>query len=346
RGAAEAYRLAGRVRLIRALFDAGGDHGHANLALEHRVEGRTPDDVGFGIDQLADVVGGLVHLEQLHVFAADDRDDDALGAGHRYAVEQRVGDGAFGGFERAVVALAFAGAHHRLAHLAHDRANVGEVEVDEARHDHQVGDRAHALLQHFVGELEGFLEGRFRFGDQEQVLVRNDEQRVDVLLQFLDPGFRGTHAPRAFEQERLRHHADGQDAFASRDLGNDRSRAGTGAAAHARGDEHHVHAVERTLDFLDRLFSRRAAHLRARAGAQAAGDVRPELDAVFGDRGVERLRVRVRDNEIDAFDLGFDHVGDRVAPGAAHADHGDPWTQFLHGWRADIDAHSKLSSRR
>src|SRR5690606_26491095 len=91
RGAAEAYRLAGRVRLIRALFDAGGDHGHANLALEHRVEGRTPDDVGFGIDQLADVVGRLVHLEQLHVFAADDRDDDALGAGHRYAVEQRVG---------------------------------------------------------------------------------------------------------------------------------------------------------------------------------------------------------------------------------------------------------------
>jgi hypothetical protein len=35
-------------------------------------------------------------------------------------------------------------AHHRLAHLAHDGADVGEVEVDEARHDHQVGDAAHA----------------------------------------------------------------------------------------------------------------------------------------------------------------------------------------------------------
>ncbi len=128
------------------------------------------------------MVRRLVDLEQLHVLAADDRDDDALGAGHRDAVEQRVGDGAFGGFERAVLALALAGAHHRLAHLAHHRAHVGEVQIDEARHDHQIGDRAHALLQHFVGELESFLEGGFRLGDQKQVLVGNDDQRVDVAL--------------------------------------------------------------------------------------------------------------------------------------------------------------------
>ena len=41
------------------------------------VEGRAEDDVGFGIDLLADAVGGLVDLEQGHVEAAGDVDQDA-----------------------------------------------------------------------------------------------------------------------------------------------------------------------------------------------------------------------------------------------------------------------------
>src|SRR5260370_659045 len=84
------------------------------------------------------------------------------------------------------LALGLAGAHHRLAHLAHHRADVGEVEVDETRHDHQVGDAAHAHVQHVVGHLEGVGEGRLLVGDLEQVLVGNDDQRVDHLLQFQD----------------------------------------------------------------------------------------------------------------------------------------------------------------
>ena len=113
------------------------------------------------------------------------------------AVEQRVRDRLFGSLDRAHVAIGFAGAHHRLAHLAHHRANVGEVEVDEAGHDHQVGDPADALLQHLVGHFEGLLEGRLRIGEAEQVLVRDDDQRVDVLLKLLRcrrrPSARGAH---------------------------------------------------------------------------------------------------------------------------------------------------------
>src|SRR5437868_4791908 len=78
----------------------------------------------------------------------------------------------------------FGRAHHRLAHLAHHRADVGEVEVDEAWHDHQVGDPADALLEHLVGHFERFLEGRFRVGEAEQVLVGDDDQRIDVLLEL------------------------------------------------------------------------------------------------------------------------------------------------------------------
>jgi hypothetical protein len=118
----------------------------------------------------------------------------------------------------------------------------------------------------------------------------------------------------------------------------------TGAAAHAGGAKHHVAAFERLLDFLHGLFRRGAPHFRARTGAEAAGDVRPELDAVLGHRVVQRLSVGVGDDEIDAFDLGLDHVADGVAARTAHADHGDPWAQFLHRRGADVNAHSLLSS--
>ena len=287
------------------------------------------------------MVGRLVDFEQLHVLAADDRDDDALGPGHAHAVEQRVGDRVLGRFERAVVALAFASAHHRLAHLAHHRTHVREVEIDQARHNHQVGDRAHALLQHFVGELERFLEGGFRLGDQEQVLVGNDDQRVDMLLQLVDARFGRAHAARPFEQERLGYHAHGEHAALARRLGDDRGRTGAGAAAHARRDEHHVHPVERVLDILHGFLGCGLAHFGAGACAEPAGDIRTELDALFGRGRAERLRIGVGDDEIDAFDLRFHHVGDGVAARTADADDHDLGTKIVVRCRSDIDTHQE-----
>jgi hypothetical protein len=182
---------------------------------------------------------------------------------------------AFSAASIARLSPGLAGAHHRLAHLAHHRADVGEIEVDEAGHDHQVGDPADALLEHLVGHLEGFLEGRLRIGEPEQVLVGNDDQRVDVLLKLLDPGIRGARTAGALERERLGDDADGQDALVARGLGDDRGGAGSGAAAHAGGDEAHVRAFERLLDFLERFLGRGAADLRPRTGAQALGDLEP-----------------------------------------------------------------------
>ena len=117
-----------------------------------------------------------------------------LRALHRHVVEQRVGDRGFGGAQRALLAGGFAGAHHRLAHLAHDGADVGEVEVDQAFLDHQVGDAGDARIEHLVGHREGVGEGGLLVGDAEQVLVRDDDQRVDGLLQLGDAGFGDAHA--------------------------------------------------------------------------------------------------------------------------------------------------------
>src|SRR6202040_4443127 len=116
--------------------------------------------------------------------AASDRDQEPAGALHRGVVDQRVGDGGLGGGQGALLAGGLSGAHHRLAHFTHHGANVGEVEIDQAFLDHQVGDAGDARIKNLVGHREGVGEGSLFVGDPEQVLVRNDQQRVDDLVEF------------------------------------------------------------------------------------------------------------------------------------------------------------------
>ena len=238
-------------------------------------------------------------------------------------LQERVRDRALGRDAAAIRTFGLAGAHHRLAHLAHHGADVGEVEVDEARHDHEIGDAAHAHVQHVVGHLEGVGERRLLVGDLEQVLVRDDDQRIDHLLQLEDALLRGLHAAAALEVERLGDDADGEDALLARRRGNDGSRTGAGAATHARGDEHHVGAVEELKDFRQRLFGGLTADLGTCTGAQALGNGDAELHATIRQRLAERLRVGIRDDEFDAFERRADHVVDGVSARATDTDDGD-----------------------
>ena len=65
-----------------------------------------------------------------------------------------------------------------------------------------------------------------------------------------------------------------------------------GATALARGDEHHVGAMNIIGDFIHRLFRRCKAHLRLRPGTQAARDIHTQLNHPVRLRGFERLRMR------------------------------------------------------
>ena len=291
-------RLDGVVLAAGGILDAGGDHRHADDAFQLFLEGGAEDDVGVGIDLLADAGRRLVDLEQGQVLAAGDRDQQAAGALHRGFVEQRIGDGRLGRLDGAAVAGGFAGAHHRLAHLAHDRADVGEVEVDQAFLDHQVGDAGDARVEHLVGHGEGVGEGGLLVGDEEEVLIGDDDQRVDAGLQFLDAGVGDAHAPGALELERLGDDADGEDAGLARGPRDDRGRPGAGAAAHAGGDEDHVRARQVIGDLVDRLLRRGASDLRLRTGAEALGDGDAHLDEAFRLGRGQGLRVGIGDHEL------------------------------------------------
>ncbi|MNQ98645.1 hypothetical protein D3C85_1143490 [compost metagenome] len=183
-------------------------------------------------------------------------------------------------------------------------------------------------MQHLVGHAEGVGEGRALVGDAEQVLVRNDDQGVDVALQLGDAGVRQTHAVTAFEGEGLGHDADGQDAPVAGALGDDGGRAGAGAAAHAAGDEDHVRAVQVRVDFVSALLGGVHADFGVGAGAEALGDGLAQLDATVGLGEAQMLSVGVGDDELDPFKAGVDHIVHGVPARAADAEDDDPGLQF------------------
>ena len=168
--------------------------------------------------------------------------------------------------------------------------------------------------------------------------IRVSTQACSSLM----PALGDAHAADALELERLGDDADGEDALLARGPRDDRRGAGAGAAAHAGGDEHHVRAVEVIADLVDRLFGGGAADLRLRAGAETLGDGDAHLDEPLGLGRGQRLGVGVGDHELAALQPGADHVVDRVAAGAADAEHGDLRLQFLDLGHFQIDCHGIL----
>ena len=181
----------------------------------------------------------------------------------------------------------------------------------------------HALLKHLVGQVERRLEGGVGIGDAEQILVRNDDQAVDMPLQLLEPGIGGASAAGAFEGEGPGHDADGQDATGARRPGDDRRGAGAGAAAKSGGDEAHMGAVEDAIDLGEQFLGGRTAKLGARTRAEAFGRPAAELDDAIRARRSQRLRVGIGGDELDSANLVPDHVGHGVAAGTADADDTD-----------------------
>ena len=116
-------------------------------------------------------------------------------------------------------------------------------------------------------------------------------------------------------------HADGQRAdLVLGDLGDDRRGAGAGAAALARGDEHHVRALQRLLDLIARLGRRAHADVRIGAGAEPLGELVADVELDVGVAHRERLGIGVAGDELDAPQARVDHAVDRVGAAAADAD--------------------------
>src|SRR3546814_16967182 len=72
----------------------------------------------------------------------------------------------------------------------------------------------------------------------------------------------------------------------------------------------------------------------------ALGYLWPKLNTAFGWRSVQCLRIGIGDNEVHAFHLRSDHVGNRVSASASDPDDSNPRLQLIHMRRTDFNAHT------
>jgi|AJXC01.1.fsa_nt_gi hypothetical protein len=122
-----------------------------------------------------------------------------------------------------------------------------------------------------VGGVEGAQQGGVLVGYVEQPVVGYDDLGVDHVPQLHDALLGLDRTPPALEAEGPCHDADGERADRLGDLGDDRSRTGTGATPLASRDEDHVGALQRLLELGPVGLSRLAPDLRVPTGPQAPG---------------------------------------------------------------------------
>ena len=215
-------------------------------------------------------------------------------------LQERRLDRVLGGGDGGVLARRLADAHERRSCIAHDGLYVSEVKIDESRHGDEVGNALDALAQDIVGEAERIRDRGLLVDDLQQAVVRNRDDRVDVLLQLLDARLRLLLAQTSFKREGARDDADGQSADLTRTLGDDGRRSRARAAAHAGGHEDHVRALQRLQDVIAALFRRLLTDLGTRSRAKAARKFLADLDAFRRHRVQKSLRVRVDSDELHA----------------------------------------------
>ena len=141
----------------------------------------------------------------------------------------------------------------------------------------------------------------------------NRDQRVDPLAE-LDDAFFGILGPLAtLEAEGLGDHADGQRAQILGNLGDNRRRACARAAAHARGDKHHVRVADEIGQLLRALLGGFFTRVRIAARAETARELFSDVQSRRCITPRQSLRVRIDRDELDATHARLNHPIDRVA---------------------------------
>src|SRR6058998_2715082 len=300
---------------------SGQDEHDPKLVLQARVDRRSPDDPGVRGDSTLDDLGDLLRLGHAHVVSARDVHE---GSGRRADVHVDQGrvDRLFDRLLRAVVAIRLAEADHRDPAALHDRLDVIEVEVHEARLRDDLRDPLDGAHQHIVRDLERRIQGETR-DELKEFVIRDHDHRVRKVPELLEAVLRVLRADRSLRPKRERADRDRQGARLFRELREDRGAARPRAASEAARDEHHVRTLDDGPQFVRGLAGRLLADLGECAGSEAARDAASQEELVGGPDDEQMLGVRVRGEQLRPDDAGFDEAVDRVAAAAPDPDNLD-----------------------
>ena len=141
-----------------------------------------------------------------------------------------------------------------------------------------------------------------------------------MLGQLGDPLLSERHALLTFKIKRLSDHRNGEDPQILRHFRDYGRRAGTGTAAHACRDEHHVCAIKGCAQRFTVFISRVTADFRVRARAQTFGNTATDLDSLANRRLTQRLRVGIYREEFNTLNALAHHVFNGVTAAATDAD--------------------------
>ena len=105
---------------------------NANPIFHARFGRGANDDIRLCRDFFANVAGRCIYFVKRKVGAADDGNEQALGAAQRDVVQKRVRNGFVGRGQCAVFSAGFSGSHHGRPHAFHDGLDISEIQVDQA----------------------------------------------------------------------------------------------------------------------------------------------------------------------------------------------------------------------
>ncbi len=226
---------------------------------------------------LLDEVGGFRHFVKGHVHIPHHVHQNPPCAFHRAIAQEGAPDGLLRRFQSTVFSRGRSCAHHGFPLVLHHSADIGKVEVDNAIPGDQVGHALNALPQHIVCQAEGFQHRGMLVDQLQEIVVGNNNERVHILPEFLNPCNGSIASALAFVVERQGDDSYRQGLHLPSDLSNHRDTAGAGAASHACSHEHHVGSGNRLTDMVHALQRSTAADLRLGSGPQSLGAVRSQL---------------------------------------------------------------------
>lgn len=236
--------------------------------------------------------------------------------------------GGFGCESSAGFATGSAHAHQGDASIFHDGFHVSEIDIDKAGVNNDIADALDALAKDVIGGAESGGDRGVLFDDFENLVVRNEDEGIDLVSEFFEPLLCEFASARAFEVERFGDDADGEDAKSASEFGDDWCGSGSGSAAHSGGDENHVATIE---DFVNGAFGFSGGICssgRVSAGTEPASRDGSDGESCFSEARLQGLGIGVEGNESDAGDSGFDHSVHGVASASSHADHFDDGLGF------------------
>src|SRR5712691_10756296 len=298
--------------------DAGQDQHHAKLVFEARVYRGAPDDPRVRGNATLDDLGNFFGFGNAHVAAARYVHEGAA-RGADVDVDQGRIDGLLDRFLRAVVGVRLAQADHRDAASFHDRLDVVEVQVDEARLRDDLGDAPDGSHEDVIRDLERRIQGKTRH-ELKQFVIRDHNDRVGKVSEFLEAVFRVLRADGPLGPEREGAYRDRQRARFLRELGKDGCASGACASTEAARDEHHVRSLHDGPQFVRGFTCGFLADLRQGPRPQTPRDTAPEKEFVRRADDQQVLRIRIRGEQLGAYDPGFHQTVDRIAPAAPNPD--------------------------